>query len=380
MKKVLLGTTALAVAGMVAGGAANAAEEPITAGIGGYYKAAMAFLSEDSDAGQFADNRNSHAIGQDIEIGISGSTTLDNGMTVGFVANIEGNGGTGTGSASLDERWLFFRGGFGQFRIGTTESARQEMTNFAPNGAWNFGVNTPFFIFANPGNATFFNVRTYDDGIGNEDNMKVIYFSPTFNGFRIGASYAPDDNNQQQYGGNTTDSATAAQLQNNASITAEFAHDFGAANIRVMAGYEQYVVENCGATAAIQTCEDNPASTQFGGTISFGEWSIGGGWLESEQIALAASGAGRDRTDHDLGVSYWSGPMGVGLQWGHAEIDVADGTQDELDIYALNATYVIGPGIDVEAQIDMGEFDDGSTGENLDNDWTSLMIGTSVSF
>jgi len=193
MKKVLLGTTALAVAGMVAGGAANAAEEPITAGIGGYYKAAMAFLSEDNDAGQFADNRNSHALGQDIEIGISGSTTLDNGMTVGFVANIEGNGGTGTGSAALDERWLFFRGGFGQFRIGTTESARQEMTNFAPNGAWNFGVNTPFFIFANPGNATFFNVRTYDDGLGNEDNMKVIYFSPTFNGFRIGASYAPDD-------------------------------------------------------------------------------------------------------------------------------------------------------------------------------------------
>jgi hypothetical protein len=378
MKKVLLGTTALAVAGMVAGGAANAAEEPITAGIGGYYKAAMAFLSEDNDAGQFADNRNSHALGQDIEIGISGSTTLDNGMTVGFVANIEGNGGTGTGSAALDERWLFFRGGFGQFRIGTTESARQEMTNFAPNGAWNFGVNTPFFIFANPGNATFFNVRTYDDGLGNEDNMKVIYFSPTFNGFRIGASYAPDDNNQQQYGGNTTDVVGA--LQNNASISAEFAHDFGSVNIRLMAGYEQYVVETCNAAANVQTCEDDPASTQFGGTLNFGEWSIGGGWLETEQIALAASGAGRDRTDYDLGISYWSGPIGVGLQWGHAEIDVADGTQDELDIYALNATYVIGPGIDVEAQIDMGEFDDGTTGENLDNDWTSLLIGTSVSF
>jgi len=46
MKKVLLGTTALAVAGMVAGGAANAAEEPITAGIGGYYKAAMPLKSQ----------------------------------------------------------------------------------------------------------------------------------------------------------------------------------------------------------------------------------------------------------------------------------------------------------------------------------------------
>lgn len=378
MKKVLLGTTALAVAGMVAGGAANAAEEPITAGIGGYYKAAMAFLNEDNDSGQFADNRNSHALGQDIEIGISGSTTLDNGITVGFVANIEGNTDATADSAALDERWLFFRGSFGQFRVGSTESARQEMTNFAPNGAWNFGVNTPFFIFANPGNNTFFNVRTYDDGLGTEDNIKVIYFTPTFNGFRLGASYAPEDDNQQQYGGNTTDETGG--LQNNMSIAAEFNHDFGAASIRLMGGYESYVLENCNASAAVQTCEDSPASTQLGGTISFGEWSIGGGWLETEQTALAASGAGRERTDHDLGVSYWSGPIGVGLQWGHAEIDVADGTQDELDIYALNATYVIGPGIDVEAQIDMGEFDDGTSGNNLDNSWTSLLVGTSVSF
>jgi len=379
MKKVLLGTTALAVAGMVAGGAANAAEEPITAGIGGYYKAAMGFVSEDNDDGQLSDARNSNALGQDIEIGISGSTTLDNGMTVGFVANIEGNTDGTADSAALDERWLFFRGSFGQFRVGSTESARQEMTNFAPNGAWNFGVNTPFFIFANPGNgAGFFNVRTYDDGLGTEDNLKIIYFSPTFNGFRVGASYAPEDDNQQQYGGNTTDETGG--LQNNMSVSAEFAHDFGAANIRLMAGYESYVLENCNAAANVQTCEDNPASTQFGGTISFGEWSIGGGWLETEQTALANSGQGRDRTDYDLGISYWSGPIGVGLQWGHAELDVADGTQDELDIYALNATYVIGPGIDVEAQIDMGEFDDGTTGENLDNDWTSLMIGTSVSF
>lgn len=378
MKKVLLGTTALAVAGMVAGGAAQAAEEPISAGIGGYYRAAMAFVSEENDSGEFADNKNSHALGQDIEISIGGSTTLDNGITVGFTAMIEGNTDGTADSAALDERWLFFRGNFGQIRVGSTESARQEMTNFAPNGAWNFGVNTPFFIFANPGNNTFFNVRTYDDGLGTEDNLKLIYFTPTFNGFRLGASYAPEDDNQQQYGGNTTDENGG--LQNNLSLAAEFNHDFGAASIRVMAGYESYVLENCGANAAAQNCENNPSSTQFGGTISFGEWSIGGGWLETEQTALTNAGAGRDRTDHDLGVSYWSGPWGFGLQWGHAEIDVADGTQDELDIYALNATYVIGPGIDVQAQIDMGEFDDGTTGANLDNDWTSLLVGTSVSF
>jgi len=101
------------------------------------------------------------ALAQDIEISISGSTTLDNGITVGVNFQIEGNGPSGTASNSLDERFLFFRGNFGQIRVGSTESARQEMTNFAPSGAYNFGVNTPFFQMANPGNgAGIFNMRT----------------------------------------------------------------------------------------------------------------------------------------------------------------------------------------------------------------------------
>ena len=207
-KKLLLGTTALIAAGVVTSGVAQAAEEPITAGVGGYVRTAMAFISQDDSTGEFADVAQSHTLANDIEINVSGSTTLDNGITAGFSANIEGNGGGNAtnGSAALDERFVFFRGSFGQLRIGQNESARQEMTNFAPSGNFNFGVNTPFFIFGNPGNAAgIFNVRTFSDGLGNEDNLKLIYFSPTFNGFRIGASYSPGDENNGQYGGNAGD-------------------------------------------------------------------------------------------------------------------------------------------------------------------------------
>ena len=125
-KKLLLGTTALIAAGVVTGGVAQAAEEPITAGIGGYFRSAMGMINQDDSVGELAAGAQSMTIGNDIEIVVSGSTTLDNGITAGFQANIEGNGGaTAGGSSSLDERFVFFRGGFGQIRIGQVESARQ---------------------------------------------------------------------------------------------------------------------------------------------------------------------------------------------------------------------------------------------------------------
>jgi outer membrane protein OmpU len=387
-KKLLLGTTALIAAGVATSGVAQAAEEPITAGVSGYFRTAMAFISQDDATGELADAAQSHTIGNDIEINVGGSTTLDNGITAGFSANIEGNGrgdeaggaaAAGTGSAALDERFVFFRGGFGQIRVGQVESARQDMTNFAPSGNYNFGVNTPFFIFGNPGNgAGIFNVRTYSDGLGNEDNMKLVYFSPTFNGFRIGASYSPEDGQNGQYGGNGGD-ATGG-FQNNASAAIEYSNDFGDFNLRVMGGYESYVLENCGATPNLQACENNPDSVQFGGTIGFGSWSIGGGHLTSEQVAHDANGNVREREDWDIGIAWWSGAFGVGLQYGQAEVDIADNTTDEFKIYELNATYVLGPGIDIGAAIRRGDYDDATAGANLDNEFTEIGVSAALSF
>lgn len=376
-KKFLLGTTVLVAAGVATSGVAQA-EAPIEAGISGYFRTAMGFISQDNGDGELADAAQSNSIGNDIEISVGGSTTLDNGITAGFSAQIEGNGAA-AGSAALDERYVFFKSGMGDIRVGQVESARQQLTQFAPSGNYNFGVNSPFFIFANPGNgAGFFNVRTYDDGLGDEDNIKLVYFSPTFNGFRLAASYSPEDSTNGQYGGNAGDAA--AGLQNNSSLALEYNNDFGDFSLRLMAGMEEYVLERCNASAGTQTCENKPTSTQWGGQISFGKFAIGGGYLETEQVTQTATGATREREDWDLGVSYWSGQYGVGVQMGSAEIDQVDGTQDSLDLMELNATYVLGPGIDVGMAVRKGEFDDATPGVTNDNDFTEFGISAALSF
>ena len=371
-KKLLLGTTVLVAAGIATSGVAKA-EDPISAGISGYFKSAMGFLDQDNSDGNVADNANSHALANDIEITVSGSTTLDNGITAGFSANIEGNNGGNT----LDERHVYFTGAMGEIKIGQTESARQSMTQFSASGNYNFGVNSAFFQFYNGGSP--FNVRTYNDGLGDEDNLKVIYFTPSFNGFKVGASYSPGDNENGSYTGNAADAVGG--LQNNTAIAGEYVGSFGDVGIRLMAGMEQYVLERCNASAGTQTCENQPTSEQLGAQLTFGSFTLGGGILTTEQVTHTTAGGGRERVDQDVGVSYWSGNYGIGAAIGAAEVDQTDGSTDSLELYEVNATYVLGPGIDIGATIRTGEFNDGSGAPSTsDNDFTELAISAGLSF
>ena len=253
MKKVLLGTTALVAAGLLVSGVAYAQDEemmeemapaePISVSVGGYYNAAIGFAS-----GSAATDVQSPSIAQDIEIGVGGSTTLDNGVTVGVKANIEGNSGDGSDSASLDERWIYFSGSFGDIQVGSIESASQQLTNFAPGAGGVFGVNSPFFLFT-PGLESY--ITTYDDGIGNEDSAKLVFFSPSFNGFRVGASFAPGDTHQGQYGGN----APGTGMVDHTALAAEYSADFGGASIRAMIGHETYEKDGMCDSSAVSTME-----------------------------------------------------------------------------------------------------------------------------
>ena len=105
-KTLLLGTTALMAAGFAASGVAQAMEEPITIGLGGYVVSAIGIVSQDNDDGQLADAQNSTVIGNDVQISVSGSTTMDNGITAGFVANIEGGGAS---QGALDDRFGYLK-------------------------------------------------------------------------------------------------------------------------------------------------------------------------------------------------------------------------------------------------------------------------------
>ena len=177
MKKLLLGTTALVAAGAfaVAAQADEMMAEPVSVGIAGYTMGAVGFISDSSDT------KRGQGIWHVYEFAVSGSSTLDNGITAGVHAQL------GSSGDPFDEQHITLSGSFGSLRLGRTESAAYNATVGAPGAGivFGFGVNYNWF------NGGLSGVNTYS-GISAEDAQKVIYTSPNFNGLTVGLSYAPE--------------------------------------------------------------------------------------------------------------------------------------------------------------------------------------------
>ena len=123
MKKVLLGTSALALAGAFASPAASA---EWTVRVGGYMEQYVAFATSDANFSGDYDGIDSK---QDTEIFFAPSITLDNGIKFGANVQLEAN----TNSDQIDESFMFIKGSFGEILLGSENSAGYKMTYAAPD-------------------------------------------------------------------------------------------------------------------------------------------------------------------------------------------------------------------------------------------------------
>lgn len=137
---MLLGMTALAAVGLIAAPimAADMMEGPVTVGLSGYTQGAIDFYSQDDTDNDGEDDARGNDIGYVYEFNISGSTTLDNGITVGVHAQLGRAGGgdsepppNGT-TTDFEEMHTTLSGAFGSLRLGRTESAAFNATIPAP--------------------------------------------------------------------------------------------------------------------------------------------------------------------------------------------------------------------------------------------------------
>ena len=210
MKKVLLGTSALALVG--AASTANAAEWDVK--VGGYMEQHVAYASSDVD-GFSGDDFDGVDVKQDAEIHFKPSITLDNGLKIGVDIQLEGN----TNGDQIDESFLFIKGSFGEILLGNENSARYKMGYGAPDVSF-VGVNSPsttaFVPFSgavsndnngdgdtadagetlNVGDDIFRGTlgSTFLENGRNNDAARITYFTPRFAGFQLGVSYARDGN------------------------------------------------------------------------------------------------------------------------------------------------------------------------------------------
>jgi hypothetical protein len=351
MKHVLLGTTALVAAGLVASNAHAA--QGVQLGLGGYYVAAAGLvISQDDNNGDAGHNTRDIVFRQDVEVYFKGETTLDNGLTVGATIQLEGQ----QSNDQIDEVWAYFKGGWGQVRFGDDDDASEQLHYLIPGASNAFGVDTPYFEFSNSGQITFQTNSTVVDLSG--DATKIIYFSPTFAGFSFAVSFAPDRRGEDQYSGfvtannpsGTSRSNNNAQLQNVFSAALNFDHDFNGVSLAAGVGFAEGQYENTGTNAN--------ADTEWGVDghliVSFSGFTIGGAgrYVENYNNNITVGISGQDLWVAGVGGTYNWDAWTVGLAWSHGEYDISSSSDtDIVDIVQVSGRYDLGPGISLDAMV-----------------------------
>ncbi len=383
MKKVLLGTSALALAGAFASPAASA---EWNVRVGGYMEQFIAYASSDFEvsASPFGTVEIGDFDGidskQDAEIFFAPSITLDNGIQFGANVQLEAL----TNSDQIDEAYMFIKGSFGEVLLGSENSAGYKMTYAAPDVTFinvNSGSLTSFIPFSGSGvGADIFRGTlgsTFLENARNNDAQRFTYFTPRFSGFQVGVSYARDGNQDSNA---QIDTDPDGVLHDIFDIGANYVQSFGDFDIAVSGRYG-IADDNDGS---------DPEVWAVGLNLGMAGFTIGGSYGEQ-------NGAGTMNGEvYDLGVSYTTGPWGVSFTYMHGEnvdndcfdedlIDAgfscSSNNEEELDQFLVGLSYDLAKGVNIGAYGAYVDFDSAKASDGESTIRTSVdgwVLGTGV--
>ena len=374
MKKILLGSTAIVAAGMIAAVPSADAASKMKLGVGGYMEQWFGFTSGDDGVAQ---DYSGFDIKSDPEIFFKGSTKLDNGITVGVNVQLEA---TQNGD-QIDEQYMFVKGSFGQIIIGDENSAMYKM-HYAPSDfgigmnsgdvtAWNKPVKDAEGDSINMGShyrSPF--GATYIEPDAVNDSAKISYFTPRVSGFQLGLSYGPDAN-QDSNGLPNRDAANTDYIM----VGANFKQKMGGMSVGISGGYGTVTDAAAGGV--------EPEATSFGIKMGMGGVSAGVSYANYSDHGNA------DAEGINAGIAYSSGPMGVSVNYYHGEKDGNNGDaatldgQAERDVIHLSAKYAMGPGVTLAGTLGHAVYssDDADIDNSVDESAsTYVVMGLKVGF
>jgi hypothetical protein len=342
-----------------------------------------------SDGGQTRD----YVFKQDVEVYFLGETVLDNGLTVGARVELEGQ----TSSDQIDAVYAYFSGGFGEIRFGDTGEAMAQLCYVAPTASGIFGADSPNFNFSNAGVGGAGNLGIGGYGATNgtcygldDKSTKIVYFSPNFAGFSFAASFTPDnteDTRNTLNGAGTRLKTDLGQNSENLSVAGNFTHDFNGVNLIVGGGATwSFDREN----SPNDERRDYNAYAQVG----FSGFTIGGAFGYRQN----RGGDGSDDLIYSAGITYNWDAWTVGFGYSHGQYEIGQSgsvlvgstgltttlTSDVVDyynIFALTASYALGPGIQVDGVVEYDDYEGGGEqGRDSDYKGFSFGLGTLISF
>jgi len=381
MKKVLLGTTALLGAGLVASPAFAA--DGIKLGVGGFFKTAYMVVFDDDSEGELGNEHNTDGFFSDSEVHFTGSTVLDNGLEVGARIELEGEQDAGD---QIDEAWIYFSGGFGEVRIGSDDEALANACIVPPGGTGNFSAFSPNQWGANvtPIASSFgLTSNTVCSGVDDRgDAQKIVYISPSFAGFQLTLSYTPNGGDERHDDGvgphiGMPGNADGESRHNvSAYGTYSFEGDGWGLTAGAGASFEGHVEQTAGPDRKEQDFY------QAGLNLTFGNFAIGG-VFEYFHDLVDQGGTNLDAWTAGGGISYSMDAWTVGAQYSHqtSDDDGSGGSPDlTMDRAVLTGQYNMGPGIAIDGELGYTWMDTDPEVSDPSDDYQGFEIGIGTNF
>jgi len=436
MKRILLAGTA--IVGLAA--LATPAHAELKLNLGGYFSGYGVYADNNEPA---ATSLHNTGLRRDSELHVSGESTLDNGLTVGFHTEQALGGNTAT-----DEAYAYFSGGWGRANLGSEDGAAYLLQVAAPSADSNVDGLRTYIQAITPSDIVFAagtgvpglpntGVLDYDqvsdptapaaNGNGNTNTDRLTYLTPKFNGFQAGASYAPQAG-QLALGNNIapmTSDVTVNQFEDIWEVGARWDGEFQGFGISVGGGYSDASLEaQATALALVIGSEDTaPLVTDgvqqwnAGANVTWSGFSLGGSFLRAQTentdvVDPGNSGATWVARSLDVTQDTWTvglgwdnGPYHLGGSWLRTDterdasgiVGTDDGALAAVDATAERFTvgggYTYGPGMTFRGAVAWGEFDNstpvstGAAGTSgflgvaaNNNDFTQVTIGTEIDF
>lgn len=377
MRQTLLRTSMLVGLGAIAAATPAAASDGIKLDVGGYFSSAYVMTFDQKKEGHFGDNRNLDALKHDAEVYFSGSTTLDNGLTVEARIELEGE----NDADQIDKSYVAFSGGFGQIRIGSQNDALETQCPSAPGGTANFSAFSPTGYGSNDPIGS----NSYCFSADN-DSQKILYITPVFSGFQLAVSYTPSANAEDYTQTGVNGSGTPSNPDGTAHhiVTAYATYTYEGEDWGLTwGGGGSWQLKRNGTGGGVSDGRSNAYQTS--GAVTFGAFAVGGAFEYFDQ--------GAEHNDMWIaggGLSYTTDPWIFGLQYSHGFYDgdvLGDGNGTDaghtLNRVVLTATYNLAPGIDLDADVGYTWYRDhrAATPDSADDyQAAEIGIGTSLTF
>ncbi len=414
MKKFLYGTTALAAAGLISG-PALAQADPLHFELGGYFQQFFGYSDVDFNADGSTNSSDSMSY-KNAEVYFKMRGELDNGLKIGGRIELEGD----NGGDQIDQAYLTLSGGFGQLRVGSINSGRYSFvwaTDAVQVGVpINSGWTSAFVAVRNNTGSRFRSPGVSTAIDASNDEEKITYFTPRFNGFQLTASWTPEahdsSSNSVGQGGESSFAGTSDEslfYTNAYDFGVSYSGEFNGVGVEVQTGVGGATVPDIADSLA--AFNDDYFMYQGGLALSYQGWSIAGSFAVVDEplafncsaavaaaasvavagvgvtkLGVAAAGAActssNEGESFNIGVAYETGPWGFSATYFNGEEEglIANPGDEENEFIALAASYTLGPGIRTSATYLHLELDDDLPGNAGDNETDAFIVGIHLGF